>query len=984
MTPFVLTVQDLVYPLTSTMLQYRYNILTPTYTGYGGPTKPFYKHPLNENGQNYYYTEDMQVDSMIHRHDESYQPILDTISRDNFSNLFQRPWANSLIKYHPEYSKLQIAEGVLRRSYEWLDSLQAIDIYSTAHSNGFDNPLALPSSSSHPDPFFLISGNSAYRDTLDKRIRNGIIIGSGLSASGPTIWQLANSAVLCAGVDSANKPACTMALSGAALTGLDPSITNAAQKNKVWEEFRAIYLGYRNEMVLKYINAQTGVLSRIDMDTLLAQGKELVFDNMKDAATHSGAGSWWTIAASGDTTGLGTATGGIINTYQPDICTGQKPFWKARLLQCEALIELLITETNGDSTTVRNIIDSILVKMVSVCNNSRDSNNYYGASNVRPGYGGTPIDFESVINPILKANGIDTLGAVGYFCNPYTIDFPKPYGKNPQVFTVYSDKIDSCGCERFAALKAEAHALSFDTLSFSSMNQFFQENYFDSLSLVLWNGLQQCDSAYIDSCISTWGEAEGNPFFTGKIGKNDNSESSLCTTPVIYSITWISSDSARIYYNSGTTEEMECGLTCVDLNTGLGFGVLNSCLLDFLTVKLNPCHTYVFTVSNIGCGFVRDTLLPRTSCICEQPEITSVEVASPNPTAYTQNVTIHYTVPSGATSCKLYTYYQTSTTPYYIYTLDCDTTAITIELPSCYKYDFLIRSTIDTCLNIPSDTARLDSCWHDSCFVIFNPIQLPEYVAIPSFLNCDYVKPCITCATLDSLTTEFRTKFPFFSSVPYLDSTTTEAQAKENDLWARFLNYRTGFSKNTHDYLVAYNNCDIEGWPPMNAICSFTKPLNDPSDVFVVDTMPCRNVQTQAEFITQLLYQKMKDSLIARFDSLYKAKCFAAKDQEQFYATYQPKEYHYTLYYYDQAGNLVKTIPPAGVKPNFNSTYLASVAARGGRTDVDTSNNECLLPSTATIRLTRLWPKKRLTPAPVNSGTTAGQTGSEPECTASG
>src|SRR5690606_30981661 len=26
-------------------------------------------------------------------------------------------------------------------------------------------------------------------------------------------------------------------------------------------------------------------------------------------------------------------------------------------------------------------------------------------------------------------------------------------------------------------------------------------------------------------------------------------------------------------------------------------------------------------------------------------------------------------------------------------------------------------------------------------------------------------------------------------------------------------------------------------------------------------------------------------------------------------------EYHYTLYYYDLAGNLVKTIPPAGVNP---------------------------------------------------------------------
>jgi RHS repeat-associated protein len=36
---------------------------------------------------------------------------------------------------------------------------------------------------------------------------------------------------------------------------------------------------------------------------------------------------------------------------------------------------------------------------------------------------------------------------------------------------------------------------------------------------------------------------------------------------------------------------------------------------------------------------------------------------------------------------------------------------------------------------------------------------------------------------------------------------------------------------------------------------------------------------------------------------------------ETFVYTYQAKEYHYTLYYYDQAGNLVQTVPPAGVVP---------------------------------------------------------------------
>ena len=191
---------------------------------------------------------------------------------------------------------------------------------------------------------------------------------------------------------------------------------------------------------------------------------------------------------------------------------------------------------------------------------------------------------------------------------------------------------------------------------------------------------------------------------------------------------------------------------------------------------------------------------------------------------------------------------------------------------------------------------------------------------------------------------DFRTLYPAYNAVPYLDSTSTDDQAKQNALWARYLNYKTGFSKNARDYMAAYKNCHTGPPPPSTiALCSFTKPLNDPDGYFEIDTLPCKTVQTQAEFIAYMLYQQMKDSLTTRFDSLYKAKCFEAKDKEEFYVRYQPKEYHYTLYFYDQAGNLVKTLPPAAVKPNYDANYLAGiVTARNAAADVATSNNELL------------------------------------------
>ena len=118
----------------------------------------------------------------------------------------------------------------------------------------------------------------------------------------------------------------------------------------------------------------------------------------------------------------------------------------------------------------------------------------------------------------------------------------------------------------------------------------------------------------------------------------------------------------------------------------------------------------------------------------------------------------------------------------------------------------------DTCFNSGGGAAR-SSVPDDSsnCVTLYTPIYLADVVVMPPFLTCGYQKPCINCAKLDSLTTEFKAKFPTLIGVPHLSSDSlTDAQANENSLWARFLNYRTGFSKNSLEYLIAYQNCKAD------------------------------------------------------------------------------------------------------------------------------------------------------------------------------
>ncbi|HVI47121.1 MAG TPA: RHS repeat-associated core domain-containing protein [Chitinophaga sp.] len=75
------------------------------------------------------------------------------------------------------------------------------------------------------------------------------------------------------------------------------------------------------------------------------------------------------------------------------------------------------------------------------------------------------------------------------------------------------------------------------------------------------------------------------------------------------------------------------------------------------------------------------------------------------------------------------------------------------------------------------------------------------------------------------------------------------------------------------------------------------------------------------------LYNAYRDSLLTGFERDYINRSLLAGSLEMFTVAYTLNEYHYTLYYYDQAGNLKRTVPPAGVVVDRTSTWLNRVKA---------------------------------------------------------
>ncbi|MEL6652895.1 MAG: hypothetical protein AAFQ87_19005, partial [Bacteroidota bacterium] len=116
---------------------------------------------------------------------------------------------------------------------------------------------------------------------------------------------------------------------------------------------------------------------------------------------------------------------------------------------------------------------------------------------------------------------------------------------------------------------------------------------------------------------------------------------------------------------------------------------------------------------------------------------------------------------------------------------------------------------------------------------------------------------------------------------------------------------------------LAYNSCMTS--------CGNEEPLcNRPiTPVFTLDDNPCETYLTN--LATHYAKEAFDDYLLALtgdFENKYESDCLdQAQLMESLTMTYPENEYHYTLYYYDQAGNLVQTVPPAGVNKDGSGQH---------------------------------------------------------------
>ena len=107
----------------------------------------------------------------------------------------------------------------------------------------------------------------------------------------------------------------------------------------------------------------------------------------------------------------------------------------------------------------------------------------------------------------------------------------------------------------------------------------------------------------------------------------------------------------------------------------------------------------------------------------------------------------------------------------------------------------------------------------------------------------------------------------------------------------------------------SYELMDTCGVTP--ALCGRSNKI----DAYVGTPTKCLvNLDVMAESFGRRFYQAYADSVRASFIHQYKTHCIVeAITSESLTMRFDQQEYHYTLYYYDIAGNLIQTVPPQGV-----------------------------------------------------------------------
>ncbi|WP_259069334.1 RHS repeat-associated core domain-containing protein [Mucilaginibacter sp. X4EP1] len=234
-------------------------------------------------------------------------------------------------------------------------------------------------------------------------------------------------------------------------------------------------------------------------------------------------------------------------------------------------------------------------------------------------------------------------------------------------------------------------------------------------------------------------------------------------------------------------------------------------------------------------------------------------------------------------------------------------------------YSYLVQ-TYGAAMNISTtDFAALQNSCGQCQFILGHDITLPVFLQ-PGAQGC--ILPSDYAAAKTAFNAQFATPV-------------TSADSNYEAIYANFMNQRYGFVLGYADY---YNYDNTLTTNPSAILCNQIGTNIPPDPLACIETQISVAVGSgDRDYDT---YLQAQENL---FRASYVSTCSAAKPLLNLYAP--QKIYHYTLYYYDQADNLLATVPPEGVQLLTDAQITAAGVYRTQYTATDTATVSPVYPT---------------------------------------
>ncbi|GAA0561210.1 RHS repeat-associated core domain-containing protein [Chitinophaga japonensis] len=809
------------------------------------------------------------------------------LSIKEFIRYFRPSWADALVKFHPEYCFYRWCE--LTSSSRQFDETvrDEVDDALTAMGNGWwdpQDPLALL----NQDPFFTTGGAGASRYDAMKDVLEHFsgTLQTSPEAGDANILQVIRFLIYCA-PDSASTIQNYADCLGPAdcNAGLDQDLEwqlyrtfYLQQKAKQMEQVRLAhsdpeirdcrncYIGYANsncdpatdpdctvyQQAAAITQACPGYFDDSDERKALYAAKYRLF--IEEMSTDSLLAQYTSQDMQHLRDSLDAEINARVAAQCQSNCEAQADDWMVALQYCHNLV-------NGtDSTKYHELREGL----IAVCRSGCDVNHPFGASTIAPSVTNTDSSFEAVIIRVLGA------GAVNDSCTALLIHTPLPYTTDSYTETTSAD---SCTCDKLLALKAEYEERGGAGGFLSFLQKKFGPGFYLSQG-DLNTLLKKCDAG---ECIPA-------------------SSMPVVLPDALSCKTCVSCDSISHLIDIFKSEHPA---------VADGTGLYETLVTNYLNQTLHFTLTYPEYLA----------FLENCASIANEDNADAVACAdfSLAYQHFQQFKPDYYSNPNGNTG-----------------------------VADRFKQHLATWLNIELNRNL-SYAAYEDAAARCGIAIVVPQDSLPLVCGTPlapgdSIYGCP---PSVAdCCSMDGYIRTFREAYPEGVNarlVAYYFEMKRQQWCAPMGLPA--IGYRESYAtlKNYFEHTLQFPRGVLIDITPTGTSITFSDSVNCGLDYnfgaaaplidwevyrlcnhplvipVPIDSMACFKSQLNLAMVNAgLLYQQYLDSIRNEYQEIYLSRCLSV--QPRLRMSGDLYEYHYTLYYYDQAGNLVKTIPPAGVQ----------------------------------------------------------------------